>query len=148
MVDIKKNNTMKIIKSINKLNDSVASFDSGMLLFRIVVSIQLIIVHGLKKVGIGTDFRESVPNPLDFPCWFMESFVIASNLVFPLFVIVGYYTRLATIPILLVTLSGYFIVHWNEPLLISDVPFMYSLSFLLIAFCGPGKYSFDNFLRK
>lgn len=139
---------MEILQLINRLNDRVASFNTGMLLFRVSVSLQLIVVHGLKKIGIGTGVAESVPNPFRFPDWFNESFAIAANLVFPLFVIVGFYTRFAAIPILAVTLSGYFIVHWKDPLLISDIPFMYSLSFLLIAFCGPGKYSFDNFLRK
>lgn len=139
---------MKILKFINRLNDSVASFDTGMLLFRVFLSIQLIVVHGLKKIGIGIGVAESVPNPFHFPDWFNEAFAIASNLVFPLFVIVGFYTRFAVTPILMVTLSGYFVVHWKDPLLMSDVPYMYSLSFLLIAYCGAGKYSFDNFLRK
>ncbi|MES2240744.1 MAG: DoxX family protein [Bacteroidota bacterium] len=138
---------MKIVQSINKLNDSVVSFDTAILLFRIIVSSQLMIVHGLKKIGIGTGVTETVPNPFNFTEWFNDSFAIAANLVFPLFIIVGFYTRLATIPVLAVTLSGYFIVHWNDPLLISDVPFMYSLSFLFIAFSGAGKYSLDNLLR-
>jgi putative oxidoreductase len=139
---------MKILQSLNKLNDRVVSFNTGMLLFRILVSIQLIVVHGLKKVGIGTHMVELIPNPFHLPVWFNELFAIAANLVFPLFVIVGFYTRLATLPILMVTLSGYFFVHWHDPLRMSDIPFMYSLSFLLIALCGPGKYSYDYFLRK
>ncbi len=138
---------MKIVQSIHKLNDSVVSFDTTILLFRIIVSLQLMIVHGLKKIGIGTGVAETVPNPFHFPGWFNDSFATAANLIFPLFIIAGFYTRLATIPVLAVTLSGYFIVHWNDPLLTSDVPFMYSLSFLLIAFSGAGKYSLDNLLR-
>jgi putative oxidoreductase len=138
---------MKTVQYITKLNDSKISFDATILFFRVIVSMQLMMVHGLKKIGIGTGIAETVPNPFGFPYWFNESFAIASNLIFPLFIIVGYFTRLATIPVLAVTLSGYFIVHLHDPLLISDVPFMYSLSFLLIAFSGAGKYSLDHFLR-
>jgi putative oxidoreductase len=138
---------MKLVQFINKLNDTVISFDTTILLFRVIVATQLMVVHGLKKIGIGTGVAETVPNPFGFPNWFNDSFAIAANLIFPLFIIVGFYTRLATIPVLAVTLSGYFIVHWNDPLLISDVPFMYSLSFLMIAFSGAGKHSLDNLLR-
>lgn len=138
---------MKIVQVINKFNDYVISFDTTILFFRIFVALQLMVVHGLKKIGIGTGVAETVPNPFNFPNWFNDSFAIAANLIFPIFIIFGFYTRLATIPILAVTLSGYFIVHWNDPLLISDIPFMYSLAFLLIAFLGAGKHSLDHLLR-
>lgn len=138
---------MKIVQFIRKVNDTVVSKDTTLFFFRIIVSAQLIIVHGLKKIGVGTGVPETVPNPFHFPDWFNDSFAISANLIFPLFIIVGFYTRIAAIPILAVTLSGYFVVHWNDPLLVSDVPFMYSLSFLLIAFSGAGKYSLDHYLR-
>lgn len=138
---------MKIVQIINTINDKVISSDTTLLLFRSIVSTQLIVVHGLKKIGIGTGVAETVPNPFNFPNWFNDSFAITANLIFPLFIIAGFYTRLATIPVLAVTLSGYFVVHWNDPLLVSDVPFMYSLSFLIIAFLGAGKYSIDHYLR-
>lgn len=138
---------MDLIKNINRFNDKVISFDLSILVFRVVISIQLIVVHGLKKIGIGTDMAEKVPNPFHFPELINQTFAICSNILFPLFVIVGFYTRLATIPILIVTLSGYFIVHWNDTLLQSDIPFMYSMAFLLIAFTGAGKYSIDSKLK-
>ncbi len=138
---------MKIVQIINTINDKIISLDTTLFLFRSIVSTQLIVVHGLKKIGIGTGVVETVPNPFDFPNWFNDSFAIAANLIFPLFIIAGFCTRWATIPILAVTLSGYFVVHWNDSLLVSDVPFMYSLSFLLIAFLGAGKYSIDQYLR-
>lgn len=138
---------MKIVQFIHKINDYKVPFDTIILFFRIMVSIQLMVVHGLKKIAIGTGIAETLPNPFGFPYWFNDSFAIAANLIFPLFIIVGFYTRLATIPVLAVTLSGYFVVHLHDPLLISDVPFMYSLAFMLIAFSGAGKYSLDHLLR-
>ena len=138
---------MNIIKKINHFNDQVMSFDVIILFFRVAVSVQLIVVHGLKKIGIGTQMAEKVPNPFLLPDGLNQIFAIASNLVFPLFIIVGFYTRISTIPILIVTLSGYFVVHWHDSLLENDVPFMYSVSFLLIAFAGSGKYSIDSRLK-
>ena len=123
-------------------------FNWGMFCFRVLASIELIAAHGLKKVGVGVPEAEHIPNPLQLPEAFNNGFAIAANLFFPLLVIVGFCTRLATIPTLAVTLTGYFVVHWHGTPLEKDTPFMYSLVFLLIAVMGAGKYSIDNYLYK
>jgi putative oxidoreductase len=106
------------------------------------------IVHGLKKVGWGVVVAETIPNPLHLPDVLNQGVAIAANLIFPMFIITGLFTRLAVLPILAVTLTGYFVQHGGESLLSRDVPFMYSLSFALIWFLGPGKYSLDSRMRK
>ncbi|MCL9806979.1 DoxX family protein [Flavobacterium amniphilum] len=139
---------MNITNFLTKFKESSVSFDLSILFFRVVISLQLIVVHGLKKIGIGTEIAEKVPNPFHFPELINQSFAICSSILFPLLVIIGLYTRLATIPILIVTLSGYFIVHWNDTLLERDVPFMYSICFLLIFLTGPGKYALDSRFKR
>ena len=120
----------------------------AILCFRCIVSLELIIVHGFKKIGIGVEVAESVPNPLHLPEAFNSLFADAANLLFPVLVILGFLTRLSVIPILAVTLTGYFVLHFHDDPLVRDTPFMYSLSYLLILFLGPGKYSIDNFFFK
>ena len=123
-------------------------FNWGMFCFRVLASIELIVTHGLKKVGVGVQEAEHIPNPLHLPEAFYNGFAISANLFFPLLVIAGFCTRLATLPTLAVTLTGYFVVHWHGSLLEKDIPFMYSLVFLLITILGAGKYSVDNYLFK
>jgi putative oxidoreductase len=123
-------------------------FNWGMFCFRVLVSMELIVAHGLKKVGVGVQEAEHIPNPLQLPEAFNSGFAVAANLFFPVMVILGFCTRLATLPTLAVTLTGYFVVHGHGTLLEKDIPFMYSLAFLLIAVVGPGKYSIDKYLYK
>lgn len=123
-------------------------FHFTMLLFRILVSIEMITVHGFKKLGIGTATAEQVPNPLHLPEAFNYWFAVAANIFFPLFVLIGLCTRLATLPTLAVTLTGYFVLHWNDAALIRDTPFIYSIVFLLILLFGPGNYSVDHYIFK
>ena len=120
----------------------------GLLVFRILLSLELIVVHGFKKLGICGCEKEQIPNPLHFPETFNNLFAIGANIVFPLFVIAGLLTRMAILPILAVTLTGYFVLHWTDPLIIRDAPYMYSLSYLLLLVSGPGKYSIDNYIHK
>lgn len=123
-------------------------FNTTMLFFRVAASLEMIFVHGFKKLGIGVAAAEKVPNPLHLPESFNYAFAVSANLFFPFLVLIGLCTRMATLPILAVTLTGYFILHWHDAALIRDTPFIYGIIFLLILFLGPGKYSIDNYISK
>lgn len=138
----------KLIQTITNTNPEGTLTHASLLVFRVLLSVELIVAHGLKKIGVGVSEAEQVPNPLHLPEAFNSLFADAANLVFPVFVIFGFLTRIAVLPILAVTLTGYFVLHWNDALLIKDTPFMYSLCYLFLFFMGPGKYSIDHYLRK
>ena len=146
MEAIKTNSMKKIFAKI--LSPQPVVSDCGMLLLRVAVSLEIAIVHGFKKIGVGVSQAENIPNPLHLPDAFNNVFAIAANIVFPFFVLIGFFTRLSTLPTLAVTLTGYFVVHWNDTLLEKDTPFIYSLIFLIILILGPGKYSVDNSIHK
>ena len=132
------------------VNPSVShqAFNIGMLFFRIAVCLEMIFVHGFKKLGMGGAQAEKVPNPLHLPELFNYAFAVSANIFFPFFVMIGLFTRVATLPTLAVTLTGYFILHWNDAALVRDTPFIYSVIFLFILIIGPGKYSIDNYIYK
>ena len=119
-----------------------------MLFFRVAVATELIVVHGLKKLGIGVATAEVIPNPLGFPEALNSFMAIAANVYLPFLIIIGLFTRLAALPALAVTATGYFIMHGHDPAAMRDIPFMYSVSMLTIILMGPGKYSVDNYISK
>jgi len=136
---------------INRLTNPFSSaqvFNIGMLFFRITISLELIIVHGFKKTGIGVAEAEKVPDPFHMPEVLNNDLAILANIFFPFLVLIGLFTRLATIPTLILTMTGYFIMHWNDTPLVKDTPYVYSVMFLLILILGPGKYSIDNYINK
>lgn len=138
----------KLIHVITNTNPAGKLTDIALLIFRILLSAELMVAHGLKKIGVGVSEAEQVPNPLHLPEAFNNLFADAANLMFPVFVIFGFFTRIAVLPILAVTLTGYFVLHWNDALLVKDTPFMYSLCYLFLLFVGAGKYSVDYYIRK
>jgi putative oxidoreductase len=138
----------KLIYHLTSVFPAAMTFHLAMFAFRVLVSVQLMTTHGLKKLGIGVEQAEVVPNPLGLPEQLNSLFATSANLFFPVLVIVGLFTRLATLPVLAVTMTGYFILHWNDSLPEKDMPFMYSLSFLLILLFGPGKFSIDYLINK
>lgn len=121
-------------------------YNFALLFFRIAIAGQLVLVHGLKKIGVGVASAEVIPNPLGLPAALNDFVAITANTYLPFLVIIGFCTRIAALPALCVTLTGYFVVHAHDPLSVSDVPYMYSVSLLLIIMLGGGKYSLDNYI--
>jgi putative oxidoreductase len=136
---------MKTILKSMQSNLGNNSIHFALLLFRVAVAAELLVAHGLKKIGVGVNIAEIVPNPLGLPEALNQAFAVGANIGMPLFIILGLFTRIAALPILAITLTGYFVVHFNDPILVKDIPFMYSVSFLFIAITGAGKYSLDNY---
>jgi putative oxidoreductase len=137
-----------ILYKMTRIYPAANYFHFTMLLFRVIVSLELMAVHGFKKIGVGVNIAEIVPNPLHLSDAFNNWFAIVANLISPVFIMLGLLTRLAILPILAVTLTGYFVLHWNDALLVKDVPFIYSVVFMLICVLGPGKYSFDYLINR
>jgi len=120
----------------------------GLLIFRILLCMSLINTHGIKKA---VHFEESIahiPDPLGLGGEFNVYFAIFANVICPIFVMFGWFTRLAILPILSITLLGFFVVHMADPWPVKDVPLMYSLAFSLLLYLGPGQFALDHKNKK
>lgn len=135
---------MELIKTLlhTDLGNEVNNW--AMLVFRILLSIELFCVHGLKKF---TGEKEIVPNPLGLPPAVNQLMASFADTVVPVLVILGVGVRLAVWPTIGVTAVGYFVVHRRDPIAVKDVPYVYTICFLLIAVLGPGTLSVDHYLH-
>lgn len=137
---------MEILKQI-LTSDLGSSFnDITFLIFRVLFGIQLFRVHGLKKFRLENGHREIIPNPLGLPDKMNALVASFADLAVPFLIILGLGTRIAVLPTIGVTAIGYFVVHRKDSLEVRDVPFMYTLSLLLILALGAGNYSLDYYL--
>ncbi|KQT35572.1 DoxX family protein [Chryseobacterium sp. Leaf405] len=137
---------MEIVKQILS-SDLGSSFnDAAFLVFRILLGVELFRVHGLKKFRLENGKKEVVPNPLGLPDKMNALVASLADTVVPFLIILGLGTRLAVLPTIGVTAIGYFVVHRKDSLEVRDVPYMYTLSLLLILALGAGRYSLDYYL--
>ncbi|XZF15610.1 DoxX family protein [Chitinophagaceae bacterium MMS25-I14] len=124
------------------------TLDITLFLFRILVSAELIVAHGLRKVAVGTGEAEIVPNPLHLPAAFNQAFATAANLVFPVLVMLGFLTRLSVLPIIAVTVTGFFLLHLADGPAQWDAAYTYAVMHLLLLVLGPGRLSADYIIYK
>ncbi|WP_046755992.1 DoxX family protein [Kordia jejudonensis] len=132
-----------IIRKILSPHPEFLSSDTSILLFRVLVSLSMINTHGLKKILNFPETVSHIPDPFGMGGYVSTIIAIIANIVGPIFIIFGLGTRVAILPILGVTLMGFFVVHGSDPWAVRDIPLMYSLAYLLIFFLGAGKYSLD-----
>lgn len=118
----------------------------ALLIFRMLLMLELFRVHGMKKFSVENGQREQVPNPLHLPEKLNTLVATFSDTVVPILVFAGLGTRIFLLPTIGVTAIGYFVVHRKDSIEVRDVPYMYTLSLLLLWTLGSGTYSLDHYL--
>ena len=63
-------------------------------------------------------------------------------------IIIGFGTRLATIPLIVTMIVAVFIQHASDPFQRMELGLMFLFAYLTILVAGPGKYSVDGMIRK
>ncbi|MCC6253156.1 MAG: DoxX family protein [Bacteroidia bacterium] len=71
--------------------------------------------------------------------WFAE-FVCA------ILIMIGLFTRLAALPIIITMLVIVFHIHSDKDFSDKELPLMYLITYIIILFKGPGKFSVDTFI--
>jgi len=137
---------IEIIKQILYSDLGTSFNNAALLVFRVLLAVELFRVHGMKKFRVENGQREHVPNPLHLPEKLNGLVATFSDTVVPFLIILGVGTRLVVLPTIGVTAVGYFVVHRKDSLEVRDVPYMYTLSLLLILALGAGTYSLDYYL--
>ena len=88
------------------------------------------------------------PDPIGLGSTLSLILIIGAEVGCSLFVIVGAFTRLATIPLVFSMLVVIFVVHANDPFQMRELPFLYLSIYILLFFTGAGKISLDSIISK
>lgn len=119
-----------------------------LLINRIAIS-GFMLTHGLPKLyrffGDG-DIRFADPLGIGV----LPSLVLAvfAEVICSILIIIGFGTRLATIPLIITMVVAVFLVHAADPFQRMELGLMYLFAYLTILVAGPGKYSIDGMIRK
>ncbi len=139
---------MNLLYRIIDPRPSPRQLDTGLLLFRLLAGFALLRVHGWEKIVNYQEELRSIPDPFGLGGEVNLAIAIFSDVCCAGLVMVGLFTRLASLSILGTTLVGLLFVHLDDPWHGRDVPMVYSIMFLVILLLGPGKYSLDGTLSK
>lgn len=127
-------------------NDTVRDF---LLLFLRIAVGSLLLSHGYPKL-----VKLMSGQPVEFASVMgmsqQSSMALAmfAEFICAIMVMIGLFTRLAALPIIITMLVIVFHIHGEGTLSQKELPYMYLITYTFIFFSGAGKHSFDNIIYK
>jgi putative oxidoreductase len=122
------------------------SLDLGLLLLRFVCGLMLL--HGWSKFTNYSEEIKDFPDPFHVGITLSYSYTVFAELFCSLFILLGLFTRIALIPLIILMIVIVFIIHSGQSLVDREHATLYLLAYLSLFFTGPGKYSLDQLLQK
>lgn len=117
--------------------------DIGLAVLR-VLSSAFLLSHGIPKLQklLNGDFEFADPIGIgSTPSLFLT---VIGEVICSILVIIGYKTRWATFPIVIIMAVAAFIVHGSDPFGRKELALLYLVCFVVIMLLGPGRYSIDK----
>ena len=123
------------------------SIDLASLLLRLFSGL-FMMYYGWKKFTGFEERAESFPDPFHIGSPASLGLTIFGELVCPVFIVLGLFTRVALIPSIITMLVAIFYAHAGDPIIQREHAFSFLIPYLALFFIGPGKYSVDGLIRK
>lgn len=126
---------------------SVAAFSGALLLLRVYFGV-LMMNHGYKKMENFAQIKTKFMNFLGLGSSVSLSLTIFAELFCALLIVIGLFTRLATIPLIVTMCVALFKAHNSDFFGEGEMAALYLGAFITILLTGPGKYSVDGISGK
>ena len=116
----------------------------GLLILRIGSAISMIALHEHPKVATWNETVEKFADPFGMGTTVSVALVVFAEYLCALLVALGWFTRLATIPLIIAMTTATFIVNADLTFLQQEKGYMYLVIYLALLCTGAGKYSIDG----
>jgi putative oxidoreductase len=136
------------MRKILSIKYSAAAFNFSMLLLRLVFGLLILVKHGYDKLQNFATVQNNFYNFLGIGMKTSLALAIFAEVLCALFIVLGLFTRLAAIPLIITMLVAIFGANAGKPLIQSEVGILYLCAFVTLLLSGPGKISIDGMINK
>lgn len=124
------------------------AFDLAILIIRVPAGLFLM-QYGWEKFSQYSEWSKDFPDPLGVGSAASLALVVFAELFCAGFLVLGLFSRIVLVPLMINMTVIAFIVHAHDPMRQKEHAFTFLFTFLALFLLGPGKYSLDNlFLKK
>ena len=135
---------MKKLLSVNHVSGNI---NVALLIARISIA-ALMWTHGLPKMDKFAETPVQFMEVLGMSHFISLSLTVFAEVICSLFILLGFATRLAVIPLIITMLVAVFYIHGDDPFGKQEMGLLYILTYVMLLIMGSGKYSIDNLLYK
>ncbi len=118
----------------------------GLLILRGYFGGMMLISHGWPKMMSFSEKSAIFPDPLGVGSELSLVLAIFAEVICAGLVVVGLFTRFATIPLMITMAVAAFIIHANDPFFKQEFPLTFMAGYLAIFLSGSGDYSLQKIL--
>lgn len=122
--------------------------DWGLLALRLLFGVPLSFRHGWPTVMDWWRGEISYPDPLGLGESLTMLIMGTVEAICPIFVIVGFFTRIAAFFVAFGFVVAVLVAHASDPFAVRELAYMYMSGFFAVFLLGPGKFSIDNHLSR
>lgn len=135
------------MKRFFSTNYSAGAFNAGMFLLRLIVGV-LMMTHGYDKLVHFNELSGQFMSFLGLGSKVSLILCIFAEFFCSILLIIGLFTRLATIPLIITMCVIIFMVNKGNIIEKSELVTVYLGAYLLLLFVGPGRISVDSMIKK
>lgn len=117
-------------------------FSLALLILRVVASAYML-THGWAKLTGFSDMSAQFPDPIGVGSTLSLALIIGAEFFASLFIILGLFTRLAAVPIVIAMSVAAFVIHSADPFNVKELALLYLVVYIFILMAGAGRYSLD-----
>ena len=127
---------------------SETAFNISVLIIRVAFGLMLLLNHGIDKLKTFGQKQNTFFDPFHIGHTTSLMLVLFAEVFCVVFVILGLFTRIMVIPIVISFLVVVFMAHKGQPLSKIEMPVLFLAAFGSILMMGSGKYSIDGAMGK
>jgi putative oxidoreductase len=127
---------------------SDGAFNFAMLVQRVATGLLLLIGHGLPKISSFHELAGTFYDPFRIGHRLSLILVILAELFCSMFIILGLFTRIAALIIVINLSVAVFVYHHGMPLKNIELGAVFLISIFTILILGPGRVSVDGMMGK
>ncbi len=135
------------MKKLLSIRYSQSAFDFSMLLLRLSFGLLMISQHGMSKLMNFSKIAGTFYDPMGIGGKWSLVLVLFAEVFCAMFIVLGLFTRLAVIPLIIVMLVAFFGRN-NGEVAGGETALLYMTAYLVLLFCGPGRVSVDGMIKK
>lgn len=135
------------MRKLFSANYSAGAINAALLVLRLGFGI-LMMAHGYEKLRGFGDMQHKFMNFMGIGSTASLALVVFAEFFCSLFIILGLFTRLATIPLIIATCVMVFMAHKGDVFGDGEIAALYLTGYIVLLFAGPGKVSVDGMIGK
>ena len=119
----------------------------GLLFLRVTLGF-FMLTHGWTKLSHFNEMSAAFPDPIGFGSTVALSLIVFAEFFCSIALIIGLFTRPATIPLIIGMSVAAFVAHAGLPFSGRELPLLYLSMYVVLLLTGPGKISLDSLIYK